>query len=604
MIVHKSLCRSRHLVCAAMFLAAVAGMLAPRAQAGTQTSVDHLLSSDTYAFLTVRDVALLKEKWGQTQYGRMLADPALEPFLEDIRLHGADLFSGVEDQIGLTAAELFEVPQGHLTAAVTSNADGELAIVVLLEYGDNQAKVDELVAQAGQRLEEDGAERREEDYLETPLVIFDIPPAPDAPAAATGPQQFVYFLKDEVLVAGNNAAALKEILDRWPGDAEQTLADNPAYARIAEETAGGGDPPLIAWYLDFVGLATAGAGQVQDPNTQMAMLMLPQLGLDKLQGIGGTYDMAVGQYDGVSRIYVYIDGPPVGLLQIFTFPPADLHPEPWAPSDVAYYLTLNWDVDAAWQGVVDISNQMQAGMLDQTLRQMAEDPNGPGIDLVSDVIEPLSGRFTMLTDYEEPVTPESQRMLFAFALDDPKTMASSLDKMLAMAGPQVEKREFEGHVIHELPPMPTAPQLNEEQPVERAKTGIAVANDYLMIATNVRLLEKVLRPASDQESLAQSLDYRLVARQFPENPSWIGFSRPELEMRALYESIRSGQFQEQMAPMALFFPQLLAVINAIDGSKLPEFDVVRRYLAPGGSYMVTGDSGMHFVGFSLRKEAP
>ena len=41
----------------------------------------------------------------------------------------------------------------------------------------------------------------------------------------------------------------------------------------------------------------------------------------------------------------------------------------------------------------------------------------------------------------------------------------------------------------------------------------------------------------------------------------------------------------------------------IDGSKLPEYDMVRRYLGPAGMTMTTEADGWFLTGFTLTKEA-
>jgi hypothetical protein len=68
--------------------------------------------------------------------------------------------------------------------------------------------------------------------------------------------------------------------------------------------------------------------------------------------------------------------------------------------------------------------------------------------------------------------------------------------------------------------------------------------------------------------------------------------------------IRSGQFQDSMAGAAMVYPSLLNLTQAIDGEKLPEFDVVRRYLAPSGGYIQSDENGILLVNFALRKESP
>jgi len=205
-----------------------------------------------------------------------------------------------------------------------------------------------------------------------------------------------------------------------------------------------------------------------------------------------------------------------------------------------------------------------------------------------------------VSDFQEPITITSQRMLVGVALDDAQAFSATLDKMMQQVGGKAKKREFQGHVIYDIESQGAGPD-GEAQVVEM---GVAVAQDYFFFSNNVTLLEKVLRGGDDVEPLAQSLDYRLVASRVPDSAGGITFGRPEQSWRMLYEMIRSGQLRDSMAGAAMFFPSLLNLSQAIDGEKLPEFDVVRRYLAPSGGFIQSDEDGILYVSFTLRKESP
>jgi len=288
-------------------------------------------------------------------------------------------------------------------------------------------------------------------------------------------------------------------------------------------------------------------------------------------------------------------------VKFFEFPSANLQPEPWVPNDVASYMSLNWDLDAAWRAVSELYNQFFGpAAFEKLLESAAGGPDGVDFDVKTDVIDPISGRITVVSDFQQPITITSQRMLVGVALDDAQTFSATLDKLMQQAGGMAQKREFQGHVIYDI----ETPGAGLDGEAQAAQMGVAVAQDYFFFTTNVALLEKVLRSGDDVEPLAQSLDYRLVASRVPETAGGITFGRPEQSWRSLYEMIRSGQLRDSMAGAAMFFPALLNLSQAIDGEKLPEFDVVRRYLAPSGGYIESDEDGILFVGFTLRKESP
>jgi hypothetical protein len=593
---------------AACFAAALGALSSPGRAAEVLPSAQ-LLPADTLGYLTIHDVPRFKEAWGETQYGRLMADPAMQPFLEDIKVHFNEMLAGLEQEVGLSAAELYELPQGQVTLALTPSETSGIALVALMALGEDQANAERLLARGAEALEQQGGRRQEEDFQGTTLVIYEMPepdPAADQPAVPAAPSKLCYFMKDQTLVLGSDVDVLKGIVARWAGDAGETFATNVSFTGIAERTASENRTPPLQWFMDPVGLFSRALEVGANPQAQMAAGMMPMLGLDKLKGIGGAWDLVTGPYDTVSRIQVAIEGPRQGLLSLLEFPSGNLQPEPWVPSDLASYFSMNWDVDTAWKAIGDLYNQFSGqgpGGFEQMLNGLAQDPNGPGVDVKADVIDPINGRVSMITDFQQPITATSQRVLFAFALDDAQTLSATVEKLVQLTGGAAQKREFQGHVIYDLT-TPLAQEADAEGDEPAVQMAVAVAHDQLFFANNVTLLEAVLRDGEGVEPLAQSLDYRLVSSRIPQTASGISFSRPEQSWRSLYEMIRSGQFQDSMAGAAMVYPSLLNLTQAIDGEKLPEFDVVRRYLAPSGGYIQSDENGILLVNFALRKESP
>jgi hypothetical protein len=49
-------------------------------------------------------------------------------------------------------------------------------------------------------------------------------------------------------------------------------------------------------------------------------------------------------------------------------------------------------------------------------------------------------------------------------------------------------------------------------------------------------------------------------------------------------------------------PFLLSLVTAVRSKKLPPFEVFAKYLAPGGAFIVDEENGIHYTGFSMRRE--
>ena len=94
-----------------------------------------------------------------------------------------------------------------------------------------------------------------------------------------------------------------------------------------------------------------------------------------------------------------------------------------------------------------------------------------------------------------------------------------------------------------------------------------------------------------------------------DNDSFRFFARTDESYRATYELLKLGKLPESETMLAriingLAGPQEDGVIRkqAIDGSKLPDFELVKKYLGPGGLYAQTEAEGWWIVGCLLKKE--
>jgi hypothetical protein len=237
----------------------------------------------------------------------------------------------------------------------------------------------------------------------------------------------------------------------------------------------------------------------------------------------------------------------------------------------------------------------------------------------------------MISDYQLPITPKSERILVAVEVTDPKVVANTIAKTMK-TDPDARRREYNGFEIWEIVdeetelPMVTiehsaafASNVNEEEDevIEDEKmlpnSVITVAHGRLIVATHLDFLVKVLNTVSEQDSLRSSVDFALVKAELdklvPVEHSVQTFSRTDEEYRALYELIRQGRMPEAETMMGKMLNNVLGDgkegsvrKQEIDGSKLPDFETVRRYFGPGGMSVVSESEGWSLTGFTMSKE--
>ena len=128
------------------------------------------------------------------------------------------------------------------------------------------------------------------------------------------------------------------------------------------------------------------------------------------------------------------------------------------PATVASYQTYSWDLDDAYIALNDLVNMFQPGMLNVLEQQLVGPNGGEPLSFQKDIFDPLGDRITMISDFKKPIKEDSQRMLLAVALEDPKAFQNTLNKLIALTGGQPKKREFQGTTIYdfEIPDLPNA----------------------------------------------------------------------------------------------------------------------------------------------------
>jgi hypothetical protein len=239
----------------------------------------------------------------------------------------------------------------------------------------------------------------------------------------------------------------------------------------------------------------------------------------------------------------------------------------------------------------------------------------------------------MISDYQLPITPKSERLLVAIEINDSKAIATTIAKTMK-SDPDARRREYNGYEIWEIVDEETEVPMvmientpvfashandeeeeeeEEEEPKSLPNMVVTVAHDRLIVATHLDFLVKVLDPISDQNTLANSADFGIVRaelnRLVPADHCCQTFSRTDEEYRAVYELIRQGKMGEAETMLGKMLNRMLGDgkegsirQQKIDGSKLPDFETVRRYFGPGGMSVVSEADGWSVTGFTMSKD--
>ncbi len=543
-------------------------------RAAENATGEKLLPKDTLVFFTIPDVSDFKEQFDKSSSGEMLRDPEFKPFLDDVKKKIEELSQKVQDELGVSLDDLLALPDGEITIAVMEKPARKLSVVLMVDYGDSQETVGKLLKKMHDALEGE-AEHTKEDVDDVEVHVFTFKDNdPDNPI-----KTLAYFNDESYLVFGSEVAALKEVLDRWDGDSDDTLANNAIFKYCMERCKDESGEPTMKYFVNPIGLVQAGLNMAQaiQPQVGMAAPFLPMIGIDKLKGWGGASYVNAGDFNSVSKSFIYADSP-TGVLNVFQFPATEIAPPKWVSSDVSMYFGGNWNIAGAYQAVEGLVDMFFGrGYVSRWMDKTANE--APEIHLKKDVLDLLDGKFHVVGGGEakEGDDAAANRFLVALGLKDGARAKKTLATLAKADGSQMESREFNGETIYDI----DVPQGDQ-------KMSIAVAEGQLVITNDTPLLEGMLRSGRNgATALADSPAYKLVAKHFPAKASMLSFQKSDAQFKQMYDLLKNAENQE--------------FLEGIDLQKLPPFEVVQKYLRPSGSYTVPDKKGAVMVGFQLKE---
>ncbi len=540
---------------------------------------ESLLPRETLVYFSIPSLPEFKEQLDNSLFGEMLKDPELQPFIDGVKAKIGEGAGAIKDEVGVSLEDILAIPSGEITFAAVELSTRKIGLVLLLEYGDHKSTVDTLLDKMEGALKEMGGEVEGEDVEGVNIRTFTFPSEQDLPF-----DKMAYFDHDEYLVLASDPEALKAILERWDGKSDDTFAEHDTYKYLMEKCVAEGQEPALKWFVNPIGLAQSVIGMMQAeyPQAGMALGVLPILGLDKLKALGGAGLVSVDDFDGLSKMFIYVDQPTTGILNLFQFPAAELAPPKWVPADVGMYWAMNWNVASAYSATEILFDSFSGpGSFGKIIDQMAEREDGPGLHLKKDVIDQLSGQIHVVmgeSEAEDGLAP-TPKMMFALDLKNPSKMNAVLAKAAKSDGFRGETRDFEGTTIYD---------------VEGAGDGnasLAVAEKHLFIATDTALLENALRPRSEMPALAADPVYKKLAAKFPKKASMVGYQNGSSQLKSVYQVMKSGNIPGDVPED----------VRELIG-KLPDFEVLEKYLRANGSYTVPDKKGALTTSFTLRDQ--
>lgn len=609
---------------------------APTACAQSQPASEDILPEYTVGFLSVADVGQLRESIRSTQLGKLLQDPAMEPFLEDVRSQLRERINGIQERLGVTLNDLAEVPSGEVALAVLLPAEGTAAAALVVDITGRHEQAAALLERVAEELEKRGATASTVTHAEQTIHVFQLPENERFPNRRTA----LYSISGDRLIVSDNQKVVQDIIDLLVSGEGNSLGGLEAFRRIQQrclQDAAAEHQPQIRWFVEPFGYGAAARAAIPMDERRRGRRLAEALrnaGFSVIQGAGGIADVAVDDYELLHRSYVYAPGPRTKSAEMLSFPNSgEFAPPSWAPRELATYTSGYCDILKAFDSIGPVFDETvgegEPGVWKDVLASLKEDPYGPQIDLRNELIAHLGQRITVVTSYQLPITTTSERLLIGIEVEDEAAITKALEKMLANE-PDFYKRDYQGQTIWEKVPQESevtgvevggVPGLDlngqayeEEEPAEPLlpNAAVTVIDSHLLVTSHFEYMKKIL-DLEERETATRLPDLLRVMQRMDEiggSESCVRFfSLTAEEYRPTYELIRQGKMPESETVLGrvlnvLFAPEKRGETRQqrIDGSKLPDFEIVRRHLGPAGLFGVTEEEGWFFKGFTLPKE--
>jgi hypothetical protein len=586
----------------AILLAASAFLMSATASplSAARPTAARLLPEKTYFMVSIPSVRELVQKFQNTNLGRMAQDPEMKPVIDTLYGTWSELVDTVKEGIGLSLDQILALPQGEITFAIIEpNADGP-GFVVIFEAGDQMANARKLIDNAMKNL---GMNRTEKTIGEVKCECYD--------GFSDKKFNLLVFEKDGALMFSSDVEAARQVLELWNEKKDaRSLAENAVYASIANRCRGSRDEePQLLWYADPIGFIKKMA-ETEAPMA-MAAMALPALGLDGVQGAGGSVIYDTEQYDGMMHLHISLANPRSGVLKVIAFEPGESKPERWVPGDVASYATVHWNFKTSIDEVETIYDSFRGD--GKFARDFVERPSKElDIDLKQQILPILEGRVTYVNWIQKPATLQSSQTLVALKLKDKdkavETIQTVLDNIVKKSPGDYETKTASGksYYCHDPAKRMNLPGGTERPPMPMPCFGIV--EDYLMISNYPGVYEQVLATSADSsKSLAGELDYKIIASRIERaadgsKPALFTFQRPEETWRYMYDLATSEKAKAFLQLESQRNPFLKSINSSLEKQPLPPFSVLQKYFAPSGGIVTDDDTGIHFLDFSLKRK--
>jgi hypothetical protein len=613
-----------------------------------------LLPETTVAFIQIDDFRDMVGKLQETSFGKMTQDEAIAPLIDGLWDEARLAYSEVESEVGITLEDIRSLPSGEMTFAIIAPRRQSPEYMLIIELDTESG--------AGERILERG---REVIATETgePISTEESEDGIEYETFNAAGKNFKFFEKDGLMVGCSSEEELDAFVDRWMErevEKVRPLTSNRKFVTIMNRCLGNNElEPEARFFIDPIGLTrSATRGNFA---AQAAINFLPIIGLDGLLGVGGSMLLSEDDFESVVHGHILLSNPRKGILEMLALKPTDYQPEPWLPADTATYLTTSWDVDKM---LVELSKMVDLYQGDEGLVDTWIEGNineRIKMDLKEDVLAHLSGRVTYAEWISPPLALNSQVQIFAMELSDADAFEKSFESIIQNViggnnddeedgGGNDENEEERGELMEtadykgfktwtlsqsrmdnqrdrrnqrrqerrqaqnpdrDIIDIDVDPEAEEMRMEMRPKPAMAIVGNYLLMSFSPRSMDfiryAIETHEGEESSMANDENFVAIQRKMTrllrnDMPCAMTYQNPEHAFKMLFELAGSEQTQSFISGQIEDNPVLAGIQSRFAENPLPDFDEMKGYFQPTGGFVVSDDTGYHFLAFSMKSE--
>lgn len=603
----------------------------------------HWLPPTTRGYVFIPNGPALREAFKTTQLSALVNDPSMKPFVEDVRAQIEKKVGELQQRMGISWRDLQAAQAGAwATAAVELDDKNQpYAFVLMIDTQGKEAQRDEVLAKVGATMTREKAQATKSTEQSVEITVYTLP----REAGSRRERRLALFEQNHWLVATDHPQLAKSVAQQMQGGTAESLADGESYRTIVAQVQASplGEQTHLSWFVEPFGYARIlKAMESANPTSQRRgrnwYQVLSDQGFDAVQAAGGGLRVATGSDELLHCTQIYAPGAPQAAekfrlaARMLNFPAGgDFDPPAWVPQHVGSYVSFNVKLQDAFDYVSTLVDAIaeQEGFFKSVLDGIKTEEFGPKIDLEQELVSFLGEKARVISDYELPISPQCERLLVAVEVTDPERVAQALERTLK-DDQTVRRLEHGDHVIWELlnseeedlsaPEVVTpgfntvapAEEKDQQQPRERIfpNSAITVAHGQLIWTSHVDFAEKLLTLPAEDQRLSGLADYPRVTERLQalgaNGDSFRFFSQIAEDYRPTYDLVRMGKMPESQTVLGKILNRLMGpeeknVLREqkLDGTKLPEFETVRKYLGAAGTYVKTTEHGWFICGCML-----